>query len=75
MVTPAERRVLEEFVKDGADNAVIAFRLHCQPATIKFHFYQLFQKANVSNRTALALWWIRTGRYEDIQPPTLRIAA
>jgi DNA-binding NarL/FixJ family response regulator len=75
MVTPAERRVLEEFVRDGADNAVIASRLQCQPATIKFHFFQLFQKAGVSNRTALALWWIRTGRYEGYEPPTLRIAA
>jgi DNA-binding NarL/FixJ family response regulator len=75
MITPAERRVLEELVRDGADNYVIAERLGCKQATVKFHMYGLFQKANVSNRTALALWWIRKGRYEHHPVPDLRIAA
>jgi DNA-binding CsgD family transcriptional regulator len=75
VITPAERRVLEELVRDGADNYVIAQRLQCERATIKFHLYQLFQKTGVSNRTALALWWIRCGRYEQHDTPKLRIAA
>jgi DNA-binding CsgD family transcriptional regulator len=74
-VTPAERRVLEELVRDGADNYVIALRLQCRQHTIKFHLYNLYQKTGLPNRTALALWWIRTGRYEQDPMPTLRIAA
>jgi DNA-binding NarL/FixJ family response regulator len=75
VITPAERRVLEELVRDGADNYVIAQRLHVQPATVKFHLYQIFQKTNLTNRTALALWWIRKGRYQGDPVPELRIAA
>jgi DNA-binding CsgD family transcriptional regulator len=75
VITPAERRVLEELVRDGADNYVIAERLGCKQPTVKFHLYNLFQKSDTTNRTALALWWIRCGRYEQQDTPTLRIAA
>jgi DNA-binding CsgD family transcriptional regulator len=77
MVTPAERRVLEELVRDGADNYVIALRLGLRPPTVKFHCHNLMQKIGLPNRTALALWWIRKGRYEDLNHPVpeLRIAA
>jgi DNA-binding NarL/FixJ family response regulator len=77
VITPAERRVLEELVRDGADNYVIARRLGIERCTVKFHCHALMQKTGLSNRTALALWWIRKGRYEDLNHPTpeLRIAA
>jgi DNA-binding NarL/FixJ family response regulator len=75
VVTPAERRVLEELVRDGADNYVIALRLRCCQHTVKFHLYNLYSKTGVPNRTALALWWIREGRYAENPAPKLRIAA
>jgi DNA-binding NarL/FixJ family response regulator len=62
-VTPAERRILETLADDGPTNAQIAQRLHLSPYTVKWQLFQLMERSGTHTRTALALWWIRTGRY------------
>jgi DNA-binding NarL/FixJ family response regulator len=75
MVSPSQRRCLEELVRDGADNHVIGERLNIRYATVKYYMHELMQATNTHNRTALALWWIREGRYAENPAPKLRIAA
>ena len=47
-VTPAQRSVLVELTRDGAENAVIAKRLHLSPETVKSHLKAIFGKDRVS---------------------------
>lgn len=55
-----ETRVLAELVRDGASNKVIARRMYLSEACVKGHLSDAMRCAGVSNRTALALWWLRT---------------
>jgi len=63
-ITRATRRVLEELVVAGDSDKEIAERLICTPQTVKFHMWNARQISGARNRTELALWWIRKGRYE-----------
>lgn len=62
-LTPTERLFMEEFVKEGATNAELAAVLNVTEQTVKFHFSNLLKKSDTRNRAALALWYLRTGRY------------
>jgi DNA-binding NarL/FixJ family response regulator len=63
-VTPAVARLLDELVRDGASNAVLADRLCVTVETVKWHVSAGMGVSGAANRTALALWWLRVGRYE-----------
>lgn len=65
-LTAGERRVVAAMCVDGASNAELAAQLFVEQQTIKFHLGNVMAKAGVTNRTALALWWIRRGQYLDI---------
>jgi DNA-binding NarL/FixJ family response regulator len=67
-LTRMERTVVETLCEDGASNKVIGARLFLTEATIKFHIRHAMDKAGVRTRVALALWWIRKGRYEHAEP-------
>jgi len=64
-ITPAQARVLEALVFDGAANEVLAARLGLATSTVKFHLFNAFRVSGCGTRTGLALWWIRSGRYES----------
>jgi len=63
-ITPATRKVLEELVVAGDSDKEIAERLICTTHTVKMHMWNARQVSGARNRTELALWWIRKGRYE-----------
>lgn len=63
-ITAAVAKVLDELIRDGAPNVEIADRLFVSAQTIKWHISIGMSVSNTTNRTALALWWIRAGRYE-----------
>lgn len=54
-VTGAEFRILEAFLGDGADNETIARRCGLARDTVKTHFHRIMRRADVPNRTALAV--------------------
>jgi len=64
-LSEAERRVVRELAADGASNREIAARLFVSLSTVKFHMVGAMEKVGVRTRTALALWWIRRGQYDD----------
>ena len=55
VLTPAERRVLEE-LRDGGSNAEIAARLGISRETVKTHIASMLSKLDLSNRHELAGW-------------------
>lgn len=55
-----QRRILR-FLSQGLSNRLIAKRLAVREDTVKCQVRALLDKLNVPNRTALALWAIRTG--------------
>ena len=55
ILTPAERRVLEE-LRRGGTNAEIAVRLRLSPETVKTHIARMLSKLNLANRDELAAW-------------------
>lgn len=64
-LTVSELAVMKAFAEHGEHNAQIAKRLLIEPATVKFHMTRIMRKADVTNRTQLVLWWIRSGRYDE----------
>lgn len=63
-MTSGQVRIMEELVCDGPTNEQIGRRLHLAEGTIKYHLHAIYKLSGCKNRTALALWWIRKGRYE-----------
>lgn len=53
--TDPEIRVLTELVRDGAENKIIGKRLFLSEDTIKTHMKRVNRRANMHNRTHLAL--------------------
>ncbi len=56
-----ERDVLQ-VLGEGAENKVIAERLHLTSKTVEKHLMNIFHKLGVSNRVEAALWWEKNGR-------------
>lgn len=54
-VTLAQRRVIGELCRDGADNLTIARRLHLSDQTVKSHLHAVLHAAGVPTRTALVV--------------------
>jgi len=63
-LTSREREVVAELAKDGPSNKDIAKRLYISEQTVKWHLMSAMFIAEVNNRVALVLWWIRTGQYQ-----------
>ena len=55
-LSPQERRVVAA-VAEGKTNAEIAMELGLRPSTVKDYVANAMHKADVDNRTLLALWW------------------
>lgn len=55
LLTPAERRVLEE-LREGRPNAEIAVRLGVSVNTVRYHVSNMLGKLELPNRTALRSW-------------------
>lgn len=66
VVTPSQRRVLGELVRDGPPNKVLARRLHVTEQTVKWHLAEVGKATGLQTRTAIALWWIREGQYAGL---------
>lgn len=62
ILTPTEVKVIERFTKDGCSNKVIAAEFCITQKSVKWHMSNMLTFAKVTNRTALALWWIREGK-------------
>lgn len=62
ILTPMEVKVIERLTKDGCSNKVIAAEFYLAEKSVKWHISNMMAFAKVTNRTALALWWIRGGR-------------
>ena len=56
-----QKEVLE-LLSIGRRNSEIAMALYVSERTIKWHVTQLLSALKLSNRTALAAWFHRTGR-------------
>lgn len=63
VLPPATRGVVMMLCERGESNAILGQRLGLTEKTIKWHLGVAFVRSGTDNRTALALWWIRTGRY------------
>jgi len=61
-VTPAERLVLGEFLRDGATNATIATRLSLSPWTVASHLKRVLAQVGLTSRSQLAVACL-TGGY------------
>jgi DNA-binding NarL/FixJ family response regulator len=59
ILTPAQRRVLGEITRDGADNPVIAARLGITKYTVSAHVKAILRAFDQSNRTAVAVDCLR----------------
>jgi DNA-binding CsgD family transcriptional regulator len=62
---PATERVVRELVREGMPNAVLAAALNLSEQTIKAHLAHAMRISRTQTRTALALWWIRRGQYQQ----------
>jgi two-component system nitrate/nitrite response regulator NarL len=58
-LTDRERQIIL-LVSQGLSNKEIARRLKITDGTVKVHLHTLFEKLEVSNRTALAVIQVRT---------------
>lgn len=56
MITPSERSMISEFLKDGASNAEIAKSLGLATQTVKNAMSVIMEKTGVKSRAGLALW-------------------
>lgn len=65
ILSPIEVSIVEELAKDGASRAEIGKRLQYSTEAIRWYFSDIFAFVGCTNRTELALWWIRTGRYKQ----------
>jgi len=54
-------RQVATLVAQGLSNKQIAWELHLSEGTIKVYIFHIFQKANVTNRTELAVWQLHGG--------------
>lgn len=54
-ITRAQRAVLDQLCADGADNPIIAARLHLAVDTVKSHIKALFRAYGVTTRAALVI--------------------
>lgn len=54
-ITPREADVLNQLLRDGADNHTIARRLKIGYHTVKSHVQSLLHKTSTDNRTALVV--------------------
>ena len=59
VLTSHQRRVLDAFMRDGADNDTVARRVGLSVDTTKCHMRAVFAQAGVPNRAALALELVR----------------
>jgi DNA-binding NarL/FixJ family response regulator len=55
LVSPGERRVLEELLRDGAENKDIADRLGISLRTVKAHMTMIMLKMGATNRVQAVL--------------------
>jgi DNA-binding CsgD family transcriptional regulator len=58
-LTPRERDILEQLIDDGATNIDIGKRLYLSEKTVKFHLGRAMRKLGATNRTHLALLYVR----------------
>lgn len=58
-VTAAQRRVIGELARDGADNATIALRLGIVEETVKTHVKHAMAAVGADNRTHLVCLLLR----------------
>jgi two-component system vancomycin resistance associated response regulator VraR len=58
-LTPTERKVVDELIKDGPTNAEIAKRLRVTENCIKVHFRHIMDKTGYGNRTEIAIKTLR----------------
>ncbi len=54
--TVREKQIMDR-ICEGKANKQIAFELHLTELTVKTYTSEIFTKAGVANRTALAMWW------------------
>lgn len=55
-LSPQEQRVVA-LVAQGLSNKRIARQLHLPESTVKNYLANAMHKAQVGNRTAMAIWW------------------
>ena len=55
---PTDRRIVE-LVAHGLTNRMIAEHLHISPQTVRIRITRIFDVTGVSNRTQLAVAWLR----------------
>ena len=60
-LSPRDQQV-SAAVADGLSNKVIAARLGLSEGTVKVYLSQVYVKLGLSNRTELALWYVRQQR-------------
>lgn len=60
-----EQAVVEQVAK-GLCNKDIARVLGLSVNTVKLYMQHIFQKTNISNRTELAIWWLKYGKDEYV---------
>lgn len=66
-LTPREKQVVE-LVAEGLSNAEIADRLAIGVDTVKEHVRNCFDKLKVANRTALAVWHVKSAMQKGYDP-------
>jgi DNA-binding NarL/FixJ family response regulator len=66
VLSPSQALVVDELIRDGADNATIARRLGISPDSVKGHMREAFRRTGCWSRTELAVE-ILSGRL-DYQP-------
>lgn len=54
-ISPAQQRVLDELMRDGADTDIIARRLTLSPWTVRSHMNAVLKATGQPTRTALAV--------------------
>jgi RNA polymerase sigma factor (sigma-70 family) len=64
VLTDRERQIMR-LVSEGLSNKEIAHRLNIADGTIKVHLHHIYQKLEISNRTALAALAISQGDRSD----------
>ncbi len=61
---PREYEIINLIIA-GDSNKIIAYKLNLKYSTIKMYLFRIYKKAQVSNRTELAVWAIRNGSNLD----------
>ena len=59
VLTPREREIVD-LISLGLSNKEVGRQLDLQEGTVKVHLHNIYTKIGVSNRTALALWQLRS---------------